>query len=176
MIKPIMNKRRLLALSIAATAIAITALTVPTAQAADPATASGPGYTVEPVGDPFEAAYTIEPGTHPGADKIAAQKKILLKEGNGQIIYTQCTGAADQILIAGTKLPDACFQPTGQPGWLTMEIPDSFGVKAGLKKLDVKSFDEGNEKTTTIPANESVPIMNETNNNDVTVIELRINP
>lgn len=176
MIKPINNRRKLLVLATALTAITAIAITVPAAQATGQNTTAtdGSGYTVEPVGDPFEAAYTIEPGTYPGADKIAAQKQILLKDGDGQIIYTQCTGAPDQIQITGSVRPDVCFQPLGPSGWLRMEITDSFGVKAGAKSLDVKSIDEGKEKTTEIPATEFIPVMNKTNSKDVTVIEISI--
>ncbi len=156
MIKPIKsvnNKRRLLVISAATVAIALTALTVPAAQAADPAATTGPGYSVEPVGDPFEAAYTIESGIHPGAEKIAAQKKILLKEGNGQLMNVDCNyNDATQIVLEGRftregQLEEICFKPTNLPGWLTMEIPGSFGIQAGDRPLSVKANDNGTIKT-----------------------------
>lgn len=178
MIKPIRKRRRLLALSIAATAITVTSFTIPAAQAADPNTAEGAGYTVEPVGDPFEDAYTIEPGTYPGADKIAAQKKILLKDGDGQIMLAECGSAPNQINIRSVVAADLmfCFNLSGPTGWLKMEITGSYIARATEdKNLSVKATDVQNrEILTEVPKGENRPIRSA--GATVTVVELRVNP
>lgn len=141
MIELIKDRRRLLVVGAAAGAIALTALMVTPAQASNQALADeGPGYTVEPVGVPLDPGYTVENYIHPNADIIAAQTNILLKDGNGQIMYTTCnTADKTQIKVESKvrELADICFSTTGQPGWLKMEIPGSFGVRAGTKDVYV---------------------------------------
>lgn len=164
MIKQITHRRRLLVLATALTAIIVTALTVPTAQASDQNTANSansPGFTVEPVGDPFEAAFTIESGTHPGADRIAAQKKILLKDGNGQLMSLECNFNDAAQIVLETGFEQICFKPTNLPGWLKMEIPGSFGIQASQDRpLTVIANDNGTTKTIDVEKNKTGDLAN----------------
>lgn len=142
-------RRRLLVTGATAAAIGLTALTVPVANAADQNPADSPGYTVEPAGTIFEAGYTVDNGVHPGAELIAAQSNILLKDGNGQITYTACNRADSTQIFVESKVREGsfiCFATTGQPGWLKMEIPGSFGVRAGNKELTVTTVEGSNER------------------------------
>lgn len=148
MTKPLRYRRRLLVLAITAVAMTVTGLTIPVANAADQNAAEGPGYTVEPAGTIFEAGYTVDNGIHPGAELIAAQSNILLKDGNGQITYTTCNRSDNTQIRVESKVRQGafiCFATTGQPGWLNMEIPGSFGVRAGDKELTVTTVEGSNE-------------------------------
>ncbi|WP_145962070.1 hypothetical protein [Renibacterium salmoninarum] len=176
MIKTTRYRRRSHLVIATASAVCLTAAAVPVAQAANQiATDEGPGYTVEPFGIPLEAGYTVENGVHPGAEMIAAKTKILLKEGDGNIMYAECTGAKDQIRIDGSTFEHVCFQPTGPAGWLKMEIPDSFGVATRTYDLSVTSTDQGKTDTKDLYAKDGGgPIFNRSTDSNVTVVEIRI--
>ena len=187
MIEPITkinHRRRLLVVGAAAAVIALTALTVPAAQAADQNTADAPGFTVEPIGIPLEAGYTRENYIHPGADLLAARTGIALKDGDGQLMYTECSTDPNLIrvdrVIENTTIDRQiiCFKLIGNTGWLTMEIPDSFNVRAGKEvPVTVITTDpdnpEAKPKETPVDKNNRADITN-TSNNNVTIVELRV--
>ncbi|NYE94877.1 hypothetical protein FHU41_001098 [Psychromicrobium silvestre] len=141
------------------------------------ATTDQPGYTVEPVGTPLEPGYTVENYIHPNAEQIAATTNILLKEGDGQIIYATCDSSKPtQIKVESSIRPGAkiCFDVTGPTGWLKMEIPGSFGVRSGAKELTITTTESGAApEQQTVPANTNMGI-DPIDSGEVTLVELRV--
>ncbi|MEU0719198.1 hypothetical protein ABZ498_18740 [Streptomyces lavendulocolor] len=80
--------------------------------------------------------YAVEDFTHPGAEKILLDRKIVLKRGDGGIMLkpgdgvgglSGCSEARDIWVESRVdKARGYCFVATGASGYLTMEIPDSF--------------------------------------------------
>ncbi|WP_394939542.1 hypothetical protein [Psychromicrobium sp. YIM B11713] len=159
--------------------VAASALTLMGASGAVAADGDEPGFTVEPVGTPLEPGFTVENYIHPNADQIAAQTNILLKEGNGSIIYAQCRSLNDgpkQIRVETNLRPNlpVCFDISAPTGWLKMEIPGSFGVRAATKDLTITTSEAGDApEQQVIPANGRLGI-DPSDSTEVTLLELRV--
>lgn len=170
-----MNKyRRDVALA-AVSALALGITTIAALPVANATTLEdGPGYTVEPIGPPREAGYTVENYLHPGADMLAAQTGIILKTGDGYLMHTTCGSDPNQISIRSTNFDQRiCFKAAASKGWLTMEIPGSFLVRASNDKdLSVTSTLEGNTRVDLVPKGGNVDVRSDSE--DVTIVELRI--
>ncbi|WP_435860810.1 hypothetical protein [Streptomyces spiralis] len=86
------------------------------ARAAAPVAGEAPGYAVEDF-------------NYPQADKILAEKNILLKRGDGHITLADCVTGTGQLEVWARSKDKICFQVTGHSGWLTLEIPSVYGIK-----------------------------------------------
>ncbi|MFF2051757.1 hypothetical protein ACFVU2_09160 [Leifsonia sp. NPDC058194] len=193
--------RRALALLLAGTALAFCGIAMPLAaysaedeQAAvrvgslsdvqsTSAGGDAPGYTVERANSaPLEAGFTVENFQHPGAGRIAVEFNILLKEGDGNIIHQPCDPLKEQITVESSTgdfsrddYPKLCFGLTGDKGWLTMEIPGSYLVKAPKKHaVTATTTDDLTTRTVVVPADKPVYVDTSAEQTGVVVVELRV--
>ncbi len=141
------------------------------------------GYTVEPAGAPaLEAGYTVETYQHPGAGRIATEYNILLTEGDGNIVQDSCSSLEEQIIVESytgdwdrTSWPKICFTLTGETGWLSLEIPSSYAVRASRNHaLTVTTRDDVKTDTVTVAADTYKNINTSIDETGVAVIELRV--
>ncbi len=135
----------------AAIAILSATLLVGTATSAANATTGGP--PIAPATAPVDAGYLVEDFTHPNAEMIAQTTGIVLKQGDGNLMMTDCTNSREHIQVTRTAATNRnlCFALTGSTGWLTMEIPGSYGVRAGINNdLTVTTTNNGQKQTHTI--------------------------
>ncbi|MCX5078474.1 hypothetical protein OG321_39235 [Streptomyces sp. NBC_00424] len=114
---------------------------------------SGTGATsqtvaVAPVADEGPG-YAVEDFAYPYADKILAEKNIVLKRGDGHITLVDCAGGTGYLEVWARDKSKLCFQVTGNSGWLTLEVPSVHLIKGNnyATKVDMtvgteeKSFD-----------------------------------
>ena len=74
--------------------------------------------------------YAVEDFSYPQADKILAEKDILLKRGDGHITLADCTSGTGFLeIMARDKADRICFKVVGNSGWLTLEIPAVYAIK-----------------------------------------------
>ena len=141
------------------------------------------GYTVEPAGAPaLEAGYTVETFQHPDAGRIATKYNILLTEGDGNIVQDSCSSLEEQIIVESytgdwdrTSWPKICFTLTGETGWLSLEIPSSYAVRASRNHaLTVTTRDDVKTDTVTVAADTYKNINTSIDETGVAVIELRV--
>ncbi|MFI1205645.1 hypothetical protein ACH4VR_40545 [Streptomyces sp. NPDC020883] len=72
----------------------------------------------------------VEDFNYPGADKILAEKNIVLKRGDGHITYVDCASGTGFLEVMSREHEETmCFKVTGSSGWLTMEIPSVHAIK-----------------------------------------------
>ncbi|MGW7260204.1 hypothetical protein [Streptomyces sp. NPDC054834] len=112
----------------------ITAIGAATLACAAAVLAAGPASRADDSGIPVAAAdsqpgYAVEDFGYPDADKIKAEKGIVLKRGDGHIILADCSSATGLMEVWSRKNGKTCFRTTGTSGWLTLEIPMVFAVK-----------------------------------------------
>ncbi|GAA3072128.1 hypothetical protein [Streptomyces glomeratus] len=81
-----------------------------------PAAGEAPGYAVENFG-------------YPQADKILAERNIVLKRGDGHITLADCASGTGFLEVWARSKDKVCFQVTGNAGWLTLEIPSVYAVR-----------------------------------------------
>ncbi|WP_308402214.1 hypothetical protein [Streptomyces sp. AN091965] len=93
--------------------------------------------------------FAIEYFAYPQADKIRAEKGIILKRGDGHVLLADCAGGPGLLEVWARAKEKICFRVTGNSGYLSLEIPSVFGVKGNdyAARVDMtagserKSFD-----------------------------------
>ncbi|OII69787.1 hypothetical protein BJP39_16255 [Streptomyces sp. CC77] len=74
--------------------------------------------------------YTVEDFNYPYADKILAERNIVLKRGDGHITLADCAGGTGLLeILVRDRTDRICFKVVGNSGWLTLEIPAVYAIK-----------------------------------------------
>ena len=74
--------------------------------------------------------YAVENFNYPQADKILAERNIVLKRGDGHItLAATCVTGTGQLEVWARSKDKICFDVKGSSGWLTLEIPSVYGIK-----------------------------------------------
>ncbi|MEU6611964.1 hypothetical protein ABZ922_44425 [Streptomyces shenzhenensis] len=123
-----------------------------------------------------EMPYAIEDFSYPGAEKIAAETGAVLKRGDGHLVMTSCDGAEDISIMSRHGQKDFCFDVTAKPAYLTLEIPQAYGIwtSADPVKTTIKK-DDGTTTVINAPANDFTGYGEAGADGDPTMlIELRI--
>ncbi|MFJ2722865.1 hypothetical protein [Streptomyces sp. NPDC087437] len=103
--------------------------------------------------------YAVEGFNYPSADRILAEKAIVLKRGDGHITLADCASGTGQLELLARSRPDKiCFNVTGNAGWLTLEIPSVFSIRGNdyTTQVDMttgaeeKSFDVVKDRWTSV--------------------------
>ncbi|MGC4876809.1 hypothetical protein ACLQ26_11195 [Micromonospora sp. DT43] len=113
----------------------------------------------------------VEDYTHPGADAILAEHGLKVFKGDGHIVFdsarpytgTQCPVGLIQVEKHLDVEPYGmyyCFRLIGSKGYLTLEVPGTFGVRGGSEEIQVKAKlpDDTVLPTVTVPPNQPVAI------------------
>ncbi|MEU0029096.1 hypothetical protein [Streptomyces sp. NPDC006335] len=91
-------------------------------------TAGGtPAGTVPVAGE--APGYAVEDFDYPQADKILAEKSILLKRGDGHITLADCATGTGQLEVQARDKSKVCFDVKGASGWLTLELPSVYLIR-----------------------------------------------
>ncbi|MFB7460151.1 hypothetical protein [Streptomyces sp. NPDC056188] len=77
-----------------------------------------------------QPGYAVEDFSYPNADKIKAEKGIILKRGDGHITLADCSSADGLMEVWSRKNGRICFRTTGTSGYLTLEIPSVFVIRS----------------------------------------------
>ncbi len=97
--------------------------------------------------------YAVEDFDYPQADKILAEKNIVLKRGDGHITLADCVSGTGQLEVWARSKDKICFQVTGNSGWLTLEIPSVYGIKGNDYATQVDMTTGTEEKSFDIDKN-----------------------
>jgi hypothetical protein len=117
----------------------------------------------------------VEDFAYPNADLIQQQKKILLKRGDGNIVLVPCDGITD-ILIKNRVSPTLafCFDVKAKPGYLSLELPDSFGIFTETYPVKATISANGEETVINAQANAYVPFGESIDGTRSVLVELRV--
>lgn len=121
--------------------------------------------------------YAVEDFNYPQADKILAEKNVVLKRGDGHITLAGCvTGTGQLELLARDRGDKICFNTVGNEGWLTLEIPAVFSVKGNNYSTTVDMTVGTEEKSYEINKNTWTPVGESTDpeGRDHMLVEIRI--
>ncbi|UNM14848.1 hypothetical protein J4032_28330 [Streptomyces formicae] len=116
---------------------------------------AGAGATsgaVAPVADEAPG-FAVEDFNYPQADKILAEKNIVLKRGDGHIVLVDCASGTGLLEVWARDKEKICFNVTGNSGWLTMEIPSVHLIKGNDYTTQVDMTVGTEEKTFDIAKN-----------------------
>ncbi|MFD8194201.1 hypothetical protein [Streptomyces wuyuanensis] len=99
--------------------------------------------------------FAIEDFNYPGADKIQAEKNIVLKRGDGHITLVDCASGPGLLEVWARENKGAkyCFKVVGNSGWLTLEIPSVALIRGNDYTTEVDMTVGAEEKTFDIAKN-----------------------
>jgi hypothetical protein len=120
--------------------------------------------------------YAVENFDYPLADKILAEKKILLKRGDGHITLADCASGTGLLeIMARDKADKICFKVVGSSGWLTLEIPAVYAIKGNDYTTAVDMTVGTEEKSFDILKNSWTPVGEaaDTEGRDHMLVEIR---
>ncbi|ORT55302.1 hypothetical protein BKD26_32710 [Streptomyces sp. CB03238] len=146
-----------MAISRARTAL-LTGLAVATAAAAlttfGVASAAPPAA---PSADEAPLTSAVEDFAYPGAARIQQDHQILLKKGDGHITLVSCEGVTDIMVKSRAGQRDYCFDVNAKSGYLTLELPDAFGIFTEAYPVQATITANGQATVVKAPANEYIP-------------------
>ncbi|MGE7432793.1 hypothetical protein [Kitasatospora sp. NPDC001175] len=143
--------RKALMASVAAVLTACTGLaTLTAAHAAPRASTASASATAADDAMPF----AIEDFAYPGAAKILQEQKITLKQGDGHIMLTDCKSAHDITIEVRSAQKEVCFAVSGKQGYVTLELPDAYGMWTEDHPVRAKITADGKETLVDAPKND----------------------
>ncbi|TRV73341.1 hypothetical protein FKN01_27665 [Streptomyces sp. 130] len=121
--------------------------------------------------------YAVEDFNYPGAAKIEQETGAVLKRGDGHMVMTTCDGAEDISIMSRAGQKDFCFNVTAKPAFLTLEIPQAYGIWTSDDPVKT-TLRDGDGATTVInaPANDFTGYgeSGQVDGAPTTLIELRV--
>ncbi|MHB9859588.1 hypothetical protein [Streptomyces sp. YIM S03343] len=120
--------------------------------------------------------YAVENFNYPNADKILAEKNIVLKRGDGHIMLADCSSGTGLLqIMAREKSDPICFQVVGNSGWLTLEIPSVVGVRGNSYDTQVDMTVGTEEKSFDVTKNAWTPVgeVTDPDGRDYVLVEIR---
>ncbi|MET9610862.1 hypothetical protein ABZZ17_38230 [Streptomyces sp. NPDC006512] len=118
----------------------------------------------------------VEDFGYPNAAKIQAEREIVLKRGDGHITLVNCSAGTPDILVKSrTGNREFCFDVNAPKGYVTLELPASFGIWTQAYPVKATITAGGTQTVIEAPANEYKPIGEGTVNGATSVlVELRV--
>ncbi|MCX4852081.1 hypothetical protein [Streptomyces sp. NBC_00893] len=100
----------------------------------------------------------VEDFQYPGAAEIFAERGIMLKKGDGHIVFTDCSSSSDIMVDSRLSNGGFCFKVTSKSGYLTMELPDAYGIWTEGHPVRATLTAEGKKTTVDVPKNDFAPV------------------
>ncbi|WP_446750411.1 hypothetical protein [Streptomyces sp. AC1-42T] len=98
-----------------------------------------------------EMPYVVEDFNYPGAAKIEQEAGAVLKRGDGHMVMVACDGTEDISVMSRAGQKDFCFDVTAKPAFLTLEIPQAYGIWTSDDPVKT-TLKDGDGATTVIDA------------------------
>ncbi|MEV5015836.1 hypothetical protein ACIGW1_36785 [Streptomyces sp. NPDC053780] len=107
-----------------------------------------------------QPGYAVEDFNYPQADKIEAERGIVLKRGDGHIVLAECGSETGLLEIYTRANSMVCFRTTGTSGYLSLEIESVYGAKGASDvdtDLKLKAPDEDVQEVS-VPKDSFTPV------------------
>ncbi|MGO4462611.1 hypothetical protein AB4039_35790 [Streptomyces sp. M-16] len=124
-----------------------------------------------------EMPYAIEDFSYPNAAKIKEDTKqqLILKRGNGNLLYIPCTGSEDIKIESTAGQAYYCFDIKAKPAYVELELPSAYGIWTKADPVHVTIEADGKSTSLDAPANRFTGYGEAGANGTVsTLIELRV--
>ncbi len=119
----------------------------------------------------------VETYDYPGADRIFAERNITLLKGDGHVLLVDCVSGGDLIIVQSYKIKggDACFRVTGTPGYVTMQIPETYFIKGDSHTAKATLTAKSTTETVAIQPGQWTPVGESMPNHDpAALLEIRV--
>lgn len=100
-----------------------------------------------------EMPVAVEDFSYPDAEKIFQERRITLKRGDGHVTLIPCSQTWDIKIESRLDINGYCFKVTSDSGFLTLELPDAWGVWTKGNPVKATLTAEGTETVIGVPAN-----------------------
>ncbi|GHB80468.1 secreted protein [Streptomyces xanthochromogenes] len=117
--------------------------------------------------EPQKGAVAAEPPSavenfdYPNADAILTERGLKLNRGDGGIMLADCTAGSWDIRISAIKdwvASEICFTTLAKTGYLSLEVPGTFNVKALGHPVRATLTSEGRTKVVDSPKDVVTPV------------------
>ncbi len=134
-----------------AAALVAAALTIGSPASAAPA---------QPVaaGSSADMPSAVEDFNYPGADRIRQERNVTLKRGDGHITLVSCSEAWNIKIESRLDNGGYCFRATTKTGFLTLELPDAYGVWTEDHPVKATLTADGKETVVSVPTDDYQPV------------------
>jgi hypothetical protein len=102
--------------------------------------------------------HAVEDFQYPHADAIFTERGIRLKSGDGHIVLADCAGQTGLVELWARGKDKFCFRVTGNSGYLTLELPQVYGIKGNDYKLRVDMSVDDTEVSFDVDKNTWTPV------------------
>ncbi|MEV5533360.1 hypothetical protein [Streptomyces prunicolor] len=102
--------------------------------------------------------YAVENFDYPQADKILAEKNIVLKRGDGHITLADCVSGTGQLEVQARDKSKVCFDVKGNSGWLTLELPSVYLIRGNDYTTEAEMTVGAEEQSYDITKNAWTPV------------------
>jgi hypothetical protein len=119
----------------------------------------------------------VETYDYPGAAQIFAERNITLLKGDGHVLLVDCASGGDLIVVQSYKIKggDACFRVTGTPGYVTMQIPETYFIKGDTHTAKATLTAKSTTETVNIVQGQWTPVGESLPNHDpAALLEIRV--
>ncbi|PKV89959.1 LamG-like jellyroll fold domain-containing protein [Streptomyces sp. TLI_146] len=125
-----------------------------------------------------QPASVVEDFAYPDAEKIRQEKGIVLKRGDGHIVLAECGTSTGLMEVWPRARARVCFRTNGPTGYLSLEIPSVYLVKASKDAAASVTLTAPDQTTQQIeiPKNTSQGVgeANDPQERDHMLVEIRI--
>ncbi|MFE5795778.1 hypothetical protein ACFQ8C_24835 [Streptomyces sp. NPDC056503] len=170
---PIRRTRAALIAGFAATAAAVAALSLAVNGAANATTPAAAPNAI-PAVDDVPPPLSVETLAYPNAAEIQ-QQGILLKRGDGNILFEACNGNNDIVVknrISATS--EFCFDVRAKPGFLTLELDDVFAIRTRDYAVTATVTADGQKTVINATVDDYEPIGEGAGGARSAIVELRV--
>ncbi|MEI5006896.1 hypothetical protein RB196_05780 [Streptomyces sp. PmtA] len=117
----------------------------------------------------------MEDFEYPGAERILAEKGIVLRKGDGHILLTECSAANQiQVWTRQNKEGKYCFRVIGKTGSLTLEVKDVHAVETEGRAVRASLTADGKTTTVDVAKDDYRPVGEGTGGKPAVLIELKV--
>jgi len=116
----------------------------------------------------------VEDFSYPGADQVLQERKITLKRGDGHIMLVRCSESWNIKIESRLTEGGYCFRATAKTGFLSLELPEAFGVWTEDHPVSATLNAAGKETVVKVPADEYKPVGEPNSGLHSVLIELRV--
>ncbi|WP_243878245.1 hypothetical protein [Streptomyces sp. SUK 48] len=100
----------------------------------------------------------VEDFNYPGADRIRQERNVTLKRGDGHITLVSCSEAWNIKIESRLDNGGYCFRATTKTGFLTLELPDAYGVWTEDHPVKATLTADGKETVVSVPTDDYQPV------------------
>ncbi|MEU3752395.1 hypothetical protein AB0H17_06425 [Streptomyces olivoreticuli] len=104
-----------------------------------------------------EMPFAVEKFDYPDSARILKEQGVTLFKGDGHITLTDCAATHDITVKSRVGQKNFCFAVKGKQGYLSLSLPEAYGIWTEDHPVDAKITVDGKETLVKAPKNDYKP-------------------